>query len=81
MARDSCLARVTAGVAVGGAVGGAVGNFSPLKPQYIADSVKPLFHGCFSTNIALDIVASFSDYPFVFLVFCCLFMGLCFFNH
>ncbi|XP_022986426.1 uncharacterized protein LOC111484176 isoform X1 [Cucurbita maxima] len=25
MARDSCLARVTAGVAVGGAVGGAVG--------------------------------------------------------
>jgi len=27
MARDSCLARVTAGVAVGGAVGGAVGKF------------------------------------------------------
>lgn len=27
MARDSCLARVTAGVAVGGAVGGAVGEF------------------------------------------------------
>ena len=26
MARDSCLARVTAGVAVGGAVGGAVGK-------------------------------------------------------
>lgn len=26
MARDSCLARVTAGVAIGGAVGGAVGN-------------------------------------------------------
>ncbi|KAH8498751.1 hypothetical protein H0E87_017616 [Populus deltoides] len=25
MARDSCLARVTAGVAVGGAIGGAVG--------------------------------------------------------
>eukprot|EP00249_Psilotum_nudum_P003968 c17488_g1_i1 orf=272-496(+) len=25
MARDSCLARVTAGVAVGGAVGGAIG--------------------------------------------------------
>ncbi|KAH0712708.1 hypothetical protein KY285_008231 [Solanum tuberosum] len=25
MARDSCLARVTAGVAIGGAVGGAVG--------------------------------------------------------
>ncbi|KAG4164277.1 hypothetical protein ERO13_A13G004900v2 [Gossypium hirsutum] len=25
MARDSCLARVTAGVAVGGALGGAVG--------------------------------------------------------
>ncbi|CAA2986721.1 reactive oxygen species modulator 1-like [Olea europaea var. sylvestris] len=25
MARDSCMARVTAGVAVGGAVGGAVG--------------------------------------------------------
>lgn len=28
MAKDSCLARITAGVAVGGAVGGAVGiNF------------------------------------------------------
>ncbi|KAJ7960568.1 reactive oxygen species modulator 1-like [Quillaja saponaria] len=25
MAKDSCLARITAGVAVGGAVGGAVG--------------------------------------------------------
>ncbi|KAB5520571.1 hypothetical protein DKX38_024890 [Salix brachista] len=25
MARDSCLARITAGVAVGGAIGGAVG--------------------------------------------------------
>lgn len=45
MARDSCLARVTAGVAVGGAVGGAVGNSlsKPLNPFiYIADSVKPL---------------------------------------
>ena len=29
MARDSCLARVTAGVAVGGAVGGAVGKKNP----------------------------------------------------
>jgi hypothetical protein len=28
MARDSCLARVTAGAAVGGAVGGAVGQLS-----------------------------------------------------
>jgi len=32
MARDSCLARVTAGVAVGGAIGGAVGKFSLHKP-------------------------------------------------
>lgn len=32
MARDSCLARVTAGVAVGGAIGGAVGKFSHHKP-------------------------------------------------
>lgn len=36
MAKDSCLARVGAGVAVGGAVGGAVGMFlsfslTPLK--------------------------------------------------
>ncbi|XP_078170791.1 reactive oxygen species modulator-like protein isoform X1 [Carex rostrata] len=33
MARDGCLARVTAGVAVGGAVGGAVGmvTFLPLS--------------------------------------------------
>lgn len=31
MARDSCLARVTAGAAVGGAVGGAVGKF-PILP-------------------------------------------------
>lgn len=30
MARDSCLARVTAGVAIGGAVGGAVGNLETL---------------------------------------------------
>ncbi|KAJ9542886.1 hypothetical protein OSB04_029392 [Centaurea solstitialis] len=28
MARDSCLARITAGVAVGGAVGGAVGPWT-----------------------------------------------------
>jgi hypothetical protein len=32
MARDSCLARITAGVAVGGAIGGAVGKFSQHKP-------------------------------------------------
>ncbi|KAE8037234.1 hypothetical protein FH972_009842 [Carpinus fangiana] len=31
MARDSCLARVGAGVAVGGAVGGAVDNPSKLN--------------------------------------------------
>lgn len=30
MKRDSCLARVTAGVAVGGAIGGAVGNLTKL---------------------------------------------------
>lgn len=35
MARDSCAARVTAGVALGGAIGGAVGKFlffPSLKP-------------------------------------------------
>ena len=33
MARDSCLARITAGVAVGGAIGGAVGKISHHNPK------------------------------------------------
>lgn len=35
MARDSCLARVTAGAAVGGAVGGAVGQLSTSSYNFI----------------------------------------------
>lgn len=46
MARDGCLARVTAGVAVGGAVGGAVGTvtFQPLslsRSLSLATKFKP----------------------------------------
>ncbi|XP_016548630.1 uncharacterized protein LOC107848381 isoform X1 [Capsicum annuum] len=37
MARDGCLARVTAGVAVGGAVGGAVGACTSENQIYWAN--------------------------------------------
>ena len=33
MARDSCLARITAGAAIGGAVGGAVGTLPLSFPK------------------------------------------------
>jgi hypothetical protein len=39
MARDGCLARVTAGVAVGGAVGGAVGIPS-YTPSFLCFAAK-----------------------------------------
>ncbi|KAL6010058.1 hypothetical protein ACLOJK_000489 [Asimina triloba] len=45
MARDSCLARVTTGVAVGGAVGGAVGK--TLNPSFFPQKKtqwKRIFH-------------------------------------
>lgn len=35
MAKDSCLARITAGVAIGGAVGGAVGTYL-LSLQFLS---------------------------------------------
>lgn len=42
MARDGCLARVTAGVAVGGAVGGAVGavygTYEAVRYKVVADN-------------------------------------------
>lgn len=45
MARDGCLARVTAGVAVGGAVGGAVGmvTFLPLSLSISQQRLNPSF--------------------------------------
>lgn len=46
MARDSCLARVTAGVAIGGAVGGAVGMPSTTRTPF---PLMFLFRGCLKT--------------------------------
>ncbi|PWA77973.1 reactive oxygen species modulator 1 [Artemisia annua] len=43
MAKDSCLARITAGVAVGGAVGGAVGAVYGTYDAFRLRSVLPGF--------------------------------------
>lgn len=49
MARDSCLARVTAGVAVGGAVGGAVGKENPkFSSKFNSVTCRLLIYPCYS---------------------------------
>lgn len=62
MARDSCLARVTAGVAVGGAVGGAVGISLNPKPS------QQLLHlDCRFSFLSSFIESSCSDFvPYCF---------------
>ncbi|KAJ0088602.1 hypothetical protein Patl1_33267 [Pistacia atlantica] len=75
MARDSCLARVGAGVAVGGAVGGAVGavygtyeaiRYKPVSPPSVA--TKPVLiiahHNCHHFTINITIAISINCHPF-----------------
>ncbi|KAG6792991.1 hypothetical protein POTOM_002159 [Populus tomentosa] len=65
MARDSCLARITAGVAVGGAIGGAVGavygTYEAVSPEMlrkICFLVPPLVlaSGCLCLLSGVDFV-------------------------
>ena len=53
MAKDSCLARVGAGVAVGGAVGGAVGNSYSMSTIILTLSWWTLFFPVASVTLVL----------------------------
>jgi hypothetical protein len=70
MARDSCLARVGAGVAIGGAVGSAVGNLIPVLPQSLIFIETLFVLYSLSFSIALDVVAFLFDCIFCFSIFC-----------
>ncbi|KAB5565052.1 hypothetical protein DKX38_005106 [Salix brachista] len=66
MARDSCLARVTAGVAVGGAVGGAVGavygTYEAIRNRVISPSLRSIFLDflCYASVFKADILSSWT---------------------
>jgi hypothetical protein len=70
MARDSCLARVGAGVALGGAIGGAVGNLIPVLPQNLIFIETLFVLYSLSFSIALDVVTFLFDCIFCFSIFC-----------
>jgi len=57
MARDSCLARVTAGAAVGGAVGGAVGQLSTSSYNFI--------HVMLTANCSINFFSMFLIVPYI----------------
>ncbi|KAL6506130.1 hypothetical protein OROGR_024311 [Orobanche gracilis] len=54
MARDSCLTRVTAGIAVGGAVGGAVGA--------VYGTYEAIRYKCLIEGFSVDSCCQYSSY-------------------